>query len=107
MSVTSTRKPRIRDDIEKEDAFRGLCATVRANPSGALSSLVHMCKAIASWHHIRSEDLHNDICQVLKGFKQVPLPPSSPLASQEHMHALPWTDALHMQIQNSSLKKPY
>ena len=63
-----------------------------------------MCKAIASWHvsmgsdrylrvdsflflysdiilvcqHIRSEDLHNDICQVLKGFKQVPLPPSSP-----------------------------
>ncbi|RVW51082.1 Transportin-1 [Vitis vinifera] len=71
MSVTSTRKPRIRDDIEKEDAFRGLCATVRANPSGALSSLVHMCKAIASWHHIRSEDLHNDICQVLKGFKQM------------------------------------
>ncbi|CBI18918.3 hypothetical protein VitviT2T_026981 [Vitis vinifera] len=61
----------IRDDIEKEDAFRGLCATVRANPSGALSSLVHMCKAIASWHHIRSEDLHNDICQVLKGFKQM------------------------------------
>ena len=69
---------RIRDDIEKEDAFRGLCAMVcqyflnefivwkyqqlkccmgflkccqvKANPSGALSSLVFMCKAIASWH---------------------------------------------------------
>ncbi|KAI8027438.1 Transportin-1 [Camellia lanceoleosa] len=40
----------IRDDIEKEDAFRGLCAMVRANASGALSSLVFMCKAIASWH---------------------------------------------------------
>ncbi|KAI8533210.1 hypothetical protein RHMOL_Rhmol11G0279500 [Rhododendron molle] len=40
----------IRDDIEKEDAFRGLCAVVRANPSGALSALAFLCKAIASWH---------------------------------------------------------
>ncbi|GMY14006.1 transportin-1 [Fagus crenata] len=61
----------IRDDIEKEDAFRGLCAMVKANPSGALSSLVFMCKAIASWHEIRSEDLHNDICEVLHGYKQM------------------------------------
>uniref|UniRef100_A0A2P2MHJ9 Uncharacterized protein MANES_11G097900 n=1 Tax=Rhizophora mucronata TaxID=61149 RepID=A0A2P2MHJ9_RHIMU len=61
----------IHDDIEKEDAFRGLCAMVRANPSGALSSLVFMCKAIASWHEIRSEDLHNEVCQVLRGYKQM------------------------------------
>ncbi|XP_058091249.1 transportin-1 isoform X2 [Magnolia sinica] len=61
----------IRDDVEKEDAFRGLCAMVRANPSGALSSLVYMCKAIASWHEIRSEDLHNEVCQVLNGYKQM------------------------------------
>ncbi|PIN07339.1 Nuclear transport receptor Karyopherin-beta2/Transportin (importin beta superfamily) [Handroanthus impetiginosus] len=61
----------IRDDIEKEDAFRGLCAMVRANPSGALNSLVSMCKAIASWHEIRSEDLHNEVCQVLHGYKQM------------------------------------
>ncbi|KAL0324348.1 UNVERIFIED_CONTAM: Transportin-1 [Sesamum calycinum] len=60
----------IRDDIEKEDAFRGLCAMVRANPSGALNSLVFMCKAIASWHEIRSEDLHNEVCQILHGYKQ-------------------------------------
>ncbi|KAH1231246.1 Transportin-1 [Glycine max] len=61
----------IRDDVEKEDAFRGLCAMVKANPSGALSSLVCMCKAIASWHEIRSEDLHNEVCQVLHGYKQM------------------------------------
>ncbi|KAK4422690.1 Transportin-1 [Sesamum alatum] len=61
----------IRDDIEKEEAFRGLCAMVRANPSGALNSLVFMCKAIASWHEIRSEDLHNQVCQVLHGYKQM------------------------------------
>ncbi|KAK6158115.1 hypothetical protein DH2020_005429 [Rehmannia glutinosa] len=94
----------IRDDIEKEDAFRGLCAMVRANPSGALNSLVFMCKAIASWHvsdvlsywwviypyanevnvgsvfhlvlpsqEIRSEDLHNEVRQVLHGYKQADL----------------------------------
>ena len=40
----------------------------------------------------------------LSRYLSLPLPP---LASQEHMHALPWTDALRMQIQNSSLKKPY
>ncbi|KAJ6739285.1 TRANSPORTIN 1 ISOFORM 1 [Salix koriyanagi] len=61
----------IHDDIEKEDAFRGLCAMVRINPSGALSSLVFMCKAIASWHEIRSPELHNEVCQVLHGYKQM------------------------------------
>lgn len=61
----------IRDDIEKEDAFRGLCAMVRANPSGALSSLPFMCKAIASWHVIMSEELRNEVCQVLLGYKQM------------------------------------
>ncbi|KAJ8490368.1 hypothetical protein OPV22_012089 [Ensete ventricosum] len=61
----------IRDDYEKEDAFRGLCAIVRANPSGAVNSLSFLCKAVASWHEIQSEDLHNDICQVLNGYKQM------------------------------------
>ncbi|XP_041014474.1 transportin-1-like [Juglans microcarpa x Juglans regia] len=61
----------IRDDVEKEEAFRGLCAMVKVNPSGALGSLVFMCKAIASWHEIRSEDLHNDVSQVLHGYKQM------------------------------------
>ncbi|GAB2261870.1 hypothetical protein Droror1_Dr00002867 [Drosera rotundifolia] len=62
---------RIRDDIEKEDAFRGLCAMVKANPPGALSSFPFMCVAIASWDEIRSEELHNEIFQVLRGYKQM------------------------------------
>ncbi|XP_048336150.2 transportin-1 [Ziziphus jujuba] len=61
----------IRDDIEKEDAFRGLCAMVRANPSGALSSIVFLFKAVASWHEIRSEELNNEVCQVVRGYKQM------------------------------------
>ncbi|XP_047309136.1 transportin-1-like [Impatiens glandulifera] len=61
----------IRDDIEKEDAFHGLCALVRTNPSGALSSLAFMFRAVASWHEIRNEDLHNEVCQVMIGYKQM------------------------------------
>ncbi|KAM1243604.1 hypothetical protein ACFX11_035368 [Malus domestica] len=61
----------IRDDVEKEDAFRGLCALVRTNPSGALNSLIYLCNAIASWHEIRSEELHNEVHQVLHGYKQM------------------------------------
>ncbi|KAJ4700596.1 transportin 1 [Melia azedarach] len=71
MKPWCTALSRIRDDIEKEDAFRGLCAIVRANPSGASNSLVYMCKAIASWHVIRSEILQNEVCQVLHGYKQM------------------------------------
>ncbi|XAR59860.1 hypothetical protein NMG60_11015852 [Bertholletia excelsa] len=59
------------DDSEKEDAFHGLCAMVRTNPLGALSSLVFVCRAIASWHQIRSEDLQKEVCQVLHGYEQM------------------------------------
>ncbi|KAF6135689.1 hypothetical protein GIB67_028260 [Kingdonia uniflora] len=61
----------IRDDVEKEDTFRGLCAMVIANPPGALSSLPYMCRAIASWTEIKSEDLYNEVCHVLNGYKQM------------------------------------
>ncbi|VVA99326.1 unnamed protein product [Arabis nemorensis] len=61
----------VRDDIEKEDAFRGLCAVVKVNPSGGVSSLVFICKAIASWNEIRSEDVQNEVSQVLNGYKHM------------------------------------
>nr|AAC64225.1 putative transportin [Arabidopsis thaliana] len=64
-------KPWVRDDIEKEDAFRGLCAVVKVNPSGGVSSLVFICQAIASWHEIRSEDVQTEVSQVLNGYKHV------------------------------------
>lgn len=61
----------IRDDFEKEDAFRGLCAMVRLNPGGAVNSFVSMCEAIGSWHEIRSQELSSEITQVLLGYKQM------------------------------------
>ncbi|KAJ0241878.1 Transportin-1 [Hirschfeldia incana] len=61
----------VHDDIEKEEAFRGLCAVANVNPSGGVSSLVCICKAIASWHEIRSEDVNNEVSQVLNGYKHM------------------------------------
>ncbi|KAG0595374.1 hypothetical protein M758_UG161200 [Ceratodon purpureus] len=61
----------IRDDFEKEDAFRGLCAMARLNPGGAVNSFVSMCEAIGSWHEIRSQELSSEITQVLHGYKQM------------------------------------
>ncbi|CAF2129261.1 unnamed protein product [Brassica napus] len=61
----------VRDDIEKEESFRGLCAVVKVNPSGGVSSLVFICKAIASWDEIRSEDVKNEVSQVLNGYKHM------------------------------------
>ncbi|TVU16727.1 hypothetical protein EJB05_40304 [Eragrostis curvula] len=61
----------IRDDFEKEDAFHGLCAMVAANPTGAVGSLAYICQACASWNEIKSEGLHNEVCQILNGYKQM------------------------------------
>ncbi|XP_024516729.1 transportin-1 isoform X2 [Selaginella moellendorffii] len=61
----------VRDDIEKEDAFRGLCAMVRLNPGGAAKYFGSICEAIGSWHEIRSAELRSEITQVLHGFKQM------------------------------------
>eukprot|EP00245_Coleochaete_scutata_P005591 TRINITY_DN19250_c0_g1_i1.p1 TRINITY_DN19250_c0_g1~~TRINITY_DN19250_c0_g1_i1.p1 ORF type:complete len:894 (-),score=159.66 TRINITY_DN19250_c0_g1_i1:1054-3735(-) len=61
----------IRDDIEKEDAFRGLCALVRANPSGGVASFIPMCQAIGSWHEIKSNDLKAEVASILHGYKEL------------------------------------
>ncbi|AQK47516.1 Transportin-1 [Zea mays] len=61
----------IRDDFEKEDSFHGLCAMVAANPTGGAGSLAYICQACASWTEIKSEGLHNEVCQILNGYKQL------------------------------------
>lgn len=60
-----------RDGIEKEDAFKGLCAMVKANPSVAQSSLVYVCKAIASWKKIWSTELNTEVCKVMHDYQQM------------------------------------
>ncbi|XP_010468670.1 PREDICTED: transportin-1-like [Camelina sativa] len=59
------------DGTKKEDAFRGLCAAVKLNPSGVAYSGHFICEAIASWHEIKSEDLQKEVSQVLNVFKNM------------------------------------
>ena len=46
----------IRDNEEKDSAFRGVCAMISVNPSGVLQHFMFLCDAIASWSHPK-EDL--------------------------------------------------
>jgi transportin-1 len=60
---------RVRDDVEKEQAFAGLCAVVRLNPMGVLPAFVPMANAFASWHLLRDEDLHRRMAEIMRGYK--------------------------------------
>ena len=39
----------IRDNEEKDSAFRGICAMVSVNPGGVVNDFIYFCDAIASW----------------------------------------------------------
>ncbi|CAM9616045.1 unnamed protein product, partial [Hapterophycus canaliculatus] len=41
----------VRDEGEKEAAFKGLCLVIRHNPDGVLDSLGSFCRAVGSWHN--------------------------------------------------------
>ncbi|KAK0393918.1 hypothetical protein QR680_000469 [Steinernema hermaphroditum] len=40
----------IRDNEEKDSAFRGLCMMINLNPAGVLHDFIFLCDAIASWN---------------------------------------------------------
>ena len=45
----------IRDNEEKDSAFRGVCAMITTNPSGVLPHFMFFCDAIASWTNPKSD----------------------------------------------------
>eukprot|EP00735_Rhodelphis_limneticus_P000859 TRINITY_DN11390_c0_g1::TRINITY_DN11390_c0_g1_i1::g.26371::m.26371 TRINITY_DN11390_c0_g1::TRINITY_DN11390_c0_g1_i1::g.26371 ORF type:complete len:893 (+),score=272.38,sp/Q92973/TNPO1_HUMAN/45.12/0.0,HEAT/PF02985.17/0.12,HEAT/PF02985.17/5.9e+02,HEAT/PF02985.17/2.3,HEAT/PF02985.17/48,HEAT/PF02985.17/1e+02,HEAT/PF02985.17/3.9e-07,HEAT/PF02985.17/0.0014,HEAT/PF02985.17/0.11,HEAT/PF02985.17/0.0034,HEAT/PF02985.17/0.41,HEAT_2/PF13646.1/0.034,HEAT_2/PF13646.1/13,HEAT_2/PF13646.1/0.002,HEAT_2/PF13646.1/ len=60
----------IRDDVEKEDAFRGLCAIVRLNPGACVEPFPFLLDAIASWDiESLSPELRNELMNLLIFFK--------------------------------------
>ncbi|GMR36566.1 hypothetical protein PMAYCL1PPCAC_06761 [Pristionchus mayeri] len=59
----------VRDNSDKESAFRGICLMVNLNPQGVLADFVFLCDAIASWT-APPEDLKNMFRQILFGFRQ-------------------------------------
>jgi len=58
----------IRDDIEKEHAFVGLCSTIKINPRGPLCCLQQLLEAIASWSAPPPE-LNEMLRQISLGYK--------------------------------------
>ncbi|KAJ7350745.1 armadillo-type protein [Mycena albidolilacea] len=59
----------IRDNEEKDSAFRGFCTLVQANPPGIAKSLLWFCNSIVRWNQ-PSPELNEMFQTLLQGFKQ-------------------------------------
>ncbi|KAF9047558.1 ARM repeat-containing protein [Panaeolus papilionaceus] len=59
----------IRDNEEKDSAFRGLCTMVQTNPAGMAKSLLWFCNSIIRWNQ-PSPELNSMFQTLLQGFKQ-------------------------------------
>lgn len=53
----------IRDNDEKDSAFRGMCQLISVNPAGVVPDFIFFCDAIASWANPPA-DLHAMIQKV-------------------------------------------
>jgi transportin-1 len=58
----------IRDNDEKDSAFRGICHLISINPGGVVNDFVFLCDAIASWSQPKP-DLKEMFFKILNGFK--------------------------------------
>jgi hypothetical protein len=56
----------IRDNDEKDSAFRGICQLINLNPAGVVNDFVFFCDAIASWHSPK-----NDLKEMFYNVKQI------------------------------------
>jgi len=59
----------IRDNDEKDSAFRGICNMIILNPLGVTNEFIYVCDAIASWEKPPME-LHAKFRDILQTFKQ-------------------------------------
>lgn len=66
MWCTSLRN--IRDNDEKDSAFRGMCQMISLNPGGVVQDFIFFCDAIASWINPK-DDLKDMFYKILHGFK--------------------------------------
>lgn len=54
----------IRDNEEKDSAFRGICSMISENPPGVIQDFIYFCDAIASWNNPKP-DLKNMFYEVV------------------------------------------
>jgi len=59
----------VRDDAEKESAFRGMCLMVKHNPHGAVKHFSYLVEAMASWQQ-PPQELQVMFHHILHSFKQ-------------------------------------
>ncbi|KAA0201173.1 hypothetical protein HAZT_HAZT005841 [Hyalella azteca] len=59
----------IRDNEEKDSAFRGVCNMISVNPSGVVEDFIFFCDAIASWVNPKP-DLKEMFHRILHCFKE-------------------------------------
>ncbi|TRY69340.1 hypothetical protein TCAL_10188 [Tigriopus californicus] len=59
----------IRDNDEKDSAFRGICHMITVNPAGVVQDFIFFCDAIASWQ-TPQDDLKQMFHKILHGFKE-------------------------------------
>ncbi|CAL8108534.1 unnamed protein product [Orchesella dallaii] len=58
----------IRDNEEKDSAFRGMCCMIQVNPNGILTDFVFFCDSVASWNNPKT-DLKEMFVKILHGYK--------------------------------------
>ncbi|XP_075937897.1 transportin-1 isoform X1 [Anarhichas minor] len=58
----------IRDNEEKDSAFRGICTMISVNPGGVVQDFIFFCDAVASWVNPK-DDLRDMFYKILHGFK--------------------------------------
>lgn len=58
----------IRDNEEKDSAFRGICSMISVNPGGVVHDFIFFCDAVASWVNPKP-DLKQTFHEILHGFK--------------------------------------
>ncbi|KAG7273729.1 hypothetical protein CRUP_001809 [Coryphaenoides rupestris] len=58
----------IRDNEEKDSAFRGICTMISVNPGGVVQDFIFFCDAVASWVN-PNEELRDMFCKILHGFR--------------------------------------
>lgn len=66
----------IRDEIEKEHAFLGLCRMLHVNPGAGFNSFAILCMAVASWYGMgsagwyeMSAELKSELGKILRAYK--------------------------------------
>uniref|UniRef100_A0A3B4ETB3 Transportin-1 n=1 Tax=Pundamilia nyererei TaxID=303518 RepID=A0A3B4ETB3_9CICH len=59
----------IRDNEEKDSAFRGICIMIGVNPGGVVQDFIFFCDAVASWVNPK-DDLRDMFYKILHGFKE-------------------------------------